>query len=146
MGYFSTPATASEQISELPNADTPIFGVSFLSQDERKIAMKKRIFSMFLALVMLLGQLPATISAASSLEDAMKEVSIFARYNELDWLTMNGSVKKQRYIYYKLFVIFHLNLMYLGKWRQSLYFQVFPPFALRESSSHKLVFPGVSLR
>jgi len=36
--------------------------------------------------------------------------------------------------------------MYLGKWRQSLYFQAFPPFAIRESFSHKLVFPGVSLR
>jgi len=35
--------------------------------------------------------------------------------------------------------------MYLGKWRQSLYFQAFPPFSMWENSSHKLVFPGVSL-
>ncbi len=42
--------------------------------------------------------------------------------------------------------VFHPNLMYLGKWRKSLDFQAFPPFSIRESSSHKLVFPGVSLR
>ncbi len=63
--------------------------------------MKKRIFSMFLALVMLLGILPVTSLAAPTLEEAMAEVSIYGKYEPLEWLTMNGSVKTQRYTYYK---------------------------------------------
>ncbi len=62
--------------------------------------MKKRFFSILLVFAMLLGLLPTTAFAAPTLEDAMKEVNIFARYNVLNWLTMNGSVKEQRYIYY----------------------------------------------
>ena len=62
--------------------------------------MKKRIISLFLALVTLLGILPVTSLAAPTLEEAMAEVDIYARNEPLDWLTMNGSVKEQHYTYY----------------------------------------------
>ncbi|MCI8914625.1 MAG: Cys-Gln thioester bond-forming surface protein, partial [Lawsonibacter sp.] len=63
--------------------------------------MKKRIISLFLALVALLGILPVTSLAAPTLEEAMAEVDVYARNETLDWLTMNGSVKEQHYTYYK---------------------------------------------
>lgn len=63
--------------------------------------MTKRILSLFLVLLTICGMLAVPASAAPPLEEAMAEVDIYARYNELDWLTMNGAVKKQRHIYYK---------------------------------------------
>ena len=57
--------------------------------------MKKRILSLFLAVLLLVGLLPTSALAASSLEDAMREVSIYARNDDLNWLTMNGSVRTQ---------------------------------------------------
>ena len=62
--------------------------------------MKKRMISLFLALVALLGILPVTSLAAPTLEEAMAEVNVYARSEVLDWLTMNGSVKEQHYTYY----------------------------------------------
>lgn len=63
--------------------------------------MKKRMISLLLVLVTLLGILPVTSFAAPTLEEAMAEVDIYARNETLDWLTMNGSVKEQHYTYYK---------------------------------------------
>ena len=63
--------------------------------------MKKRILSLFLAVLLLVGLLPTGALAASSLEDAMREVSIYARNDDLNWLTMNGSVRTQHYTYYR---------------------------------------------
>ena len=63
--------------------------------------MKKRILSLFLAVLLLVGLLPTSALAASSLEDAMSEVSIYARNDDLNWLTMNGSVRTQHYTYYR---------------------------------------------
>ena len=63
--------------------------------------MKKRILSLFLAVLLLVGLLPTSALAASSLEDAMREVSIYARNDDLNWLTMNGSVRTQHYTYYR---------------------------------------------
>ena len=63
--------------------------------------MKKRIISLFLALVTLLGILPVTSLAAPTLEEAMAEVNVYAKNETLNWLTMNGSVKEQHYTYYK---------------------------------------------
>lgn len=63
--------------------------------------MKKRILSLFLAVLLLVGLLPPSALAASSLEDAMREVSIYARNDDLNWLTMNGSVRTQHYTYYR---------------------------------------------
>lgn len=65
----------------------------------RRFFMTKRIISLFLVLVTLLGVLTVPAGAASSLEEAMKEVNIYARNEDLDWLTMNGSVKTQHYTY-----------------------------------------------
>lgn len=63
--------------------------------------MKKRMISLLLVLVTLLGILPVTSFAAPTLEEAMAEVDVYARNETLDWLTMNGSVKEQHYTYYK---------------------------------------------
>ena len=63
--------------------------------------MKKRILSLFLAVLLLVGLLPTSALAASSPEDAMREVSIYARNDDLNWLTMNGSVRTQHYTYYR---------------------------------------------
>ena len=63
--------------------------------------MKKRMISLFLALVTLLGILPVTSFAAPTLEEAMAEVNVYAKNETLNWLTMNGSVKEQHYTYYK---------------------------------------------
>ena len=63
--------------------------------------MKKRILSLLLAVLLLVGLLPTSALAASSLEDAMREVSIYARNDDLNWLTMNGSVRTQHYTYYR---------------------------------------------
>ena len=62
--------------------------------------MKKRIISLLLVLVTLLSILPMTSLAAPTLEEAMAEVNVYARNEDLDWLTMNGSVKTQHYTYY----------------------------------------------
>ena len=64
--------------------------------------MKKRMLSLFLAVMMLVGMIPITPSAhaASTLEEAMKDVSVYAHSQKLNWLTMNGSVKEQEYTYY----------------------------------------------
>jgi len=62
--------------------------------------VKKRMISLLLVLVTLLGILPVTSFAAPTLEEAMAEVDVYARSETLDWLTMNGSVKEQHYTYY----------------------------------------------
>ena len=62
--------------------------------------LKKRFISMCLAFVMLLGILPVNAFAFSSLDEAMKEVDIYARDEEMVWLTMNGKINKQKMIYY----------------------------------------------
>ena len=63
--------------------------------------MKKRILSLLLAVLLLVGLLPTDALAASSLEEAMREVSIYAKNKDLNWLTMNGSVRTQHYTYYR---------------------------------------------
>ena len=62
--------------------------------------MKKRILSMLLALVTLLSMLPIPANAASTLDEAMAEVNVYGKKEDLNWLTMNGSVKVQHYTYY----------------------------------------------
>jgi hypothetical protein len=61
--------------------------------------MSKRIISLFLAVVTVMGLFVLPGSAASTLEDAMAEVNVYARNDDLNWLTMNGSVKTQHYTY-----------------------------------------------
>ncbi len=65
--------------------------------------MKKRILSFLLAFVMILGILPAgplPAFAASSEEEALGEVDIFNGDHEIAYLSINGSVRKQKYTYY----------------------------------------------
>ena len=65
--------------------------------------MKKRILSFLLAFVMILGILPAgslPAFAASSEEEALGEVDIFNGDHEIGYLSINGSVRKQKYTYY----------------------------------------------
>ena len=59
--------------------------------------MYKRIIAMMLALVTVFGLFTVPASAASTLEEAMAEVDIYARGEELVYLTMNGQVKGQHY-------------------------------------------------
>ena len=65
--------------------------------------MKKRVISLILALVMALGMIPTAIfpaSAASTPEEALGEINIYNSGVTLDYLCVNGRVKKQPYDYY----------------------------------------------
>ena len=62
--------------------------------------MTKRILSLFLAVLTLVSTFTLPVSAAPTLEEAMAEVDVYARNDDLEWLTMNGSVKTQHYTYY----------------------------------------------
>ena len=62
--------------------------------------MFKRILSMLLAVAVMASMLVIPSSAAPTLDEAMKEVNIYAKDKDLDWLTMYHKVKKQNYTYY----------------------------------------------
>ena len=62
--------------------------------------MTKRITALFLTLVTLLSLVAVPANAATSLEEAMAEVNVYARNDDLDWLRVNGAVKTQHYTYY----------------------------------------------
>ena len=62
--------------------------------------MKKRILPLLLTVAMLLGIAPPIAEAASTLEEAMADVRIYARPEKLNWLTMNGTIREQEYTYY----------------------------------------------
>ena len=52
-------------------------------------------------LLLLIGLLPTSALAAPTLEEAMREVSVYAKNTDLNWLTMNGTVRTQHYTYYR---------------------------------------------
>ena len=60
----------------------------------------KKLLSMFLACVLLLGILPTSVFAADSVEEALGEVNIYNGDYELGYLSINGAVKKQTYTYF----------------------------------------------
>ena len=60
----------------------------------------KKLLSLFLVLVTLLGILPTAAFAADSEEEALGEVSIYNGEYELGYLSINGSVRKQIYTYF----------------------------------------------
>ncbi len=60
----------------------------------------KKLLSMFLACVLLLGILPTSAWAADSVEAALGEVDIYNGGYELGYLSINGAVKKQTYTYF----------------------------------------------
>ena len=62
--------------------------------------MKKRLVSMLLALVMVLGMLPATALAAGSEEEALDEVNIYNGEQKLSYLSINGRIRELIYTYF----------------------------------------------
>ena len=62
--------------------------------------MKKRLVSMLLALVMVLGMLPTTALAASSEEEALGEVNIYNGEQKLSYLSINGRIRELIYTYF----------------------------------------------
>ena len=62
--------------------------------------MKKRLVSMLLALVMVLGMLPATALAASSEEEALGEVNIYNGEQKLSYLSINGRIRELIYTHF----------------------------------------------
>ena len=62
--------------------------------------MKKRLISMLLLVVMVLGMLPATALAASSEEEALGEVNIYNGKQKLSYLSINGRIRELIYTYF----------------------------------------------
>ena len=62
--------------------------------------MKKRMVSMLLALVMVLGMLPVTVLAAGSEEEALGEVNIYNGEQKLSYLSINGRIRELIYTYF----------------------------------------------
>ena len=60
----------------------------------------KKLLSLFLVLVTLLGIIPTSAFAADSVEAALGEVNIYNGGYELGYLSINGAVKKQDYTYF----------------------------------------------
>ena len=60
----------------------------------------KKLLSLLLVVVTLLGILPASAFAADSVEAALGEVDIYNGGYELGYLSINGAVKKQDYTYF----------------------------------------------
>ena len=62
--------------------------------------MKKRFFSMLLALIMALGLFPTPASAASSVDEALGEINIYNGGTKMSYLSINGKIQSQIYTYY----------------------------------------------
>lgn len=62
--------------------------------------MKKRMLSLFLVFVTLLGILPTAALAANTEEEALGEVDIYNGGYELSYLTINGRIRTQDYTYF----------------------------------------------
>lgn len=60
----------------------------------------KKLLSLFLACILLLGILPTSVFAADSVEEALGDVNIYNGDYELGYLSINGAVKKQTYTYF----------------------------------------------
>ena len=62
--------------------------------------MTKRITALFLTLLTIFSLVAVPANAASTLEEAMADVNVYARNDDLDWLRVNGAVKTQHYTFY----------------------------------------------
>ena len=60
----------------------------------------KKLLSLFLVCILLLGILPTSVFAADSVGEALGEVNIYNGDYELGYLSINGAVKKQTYTYF----------------------------------------------
>ena len=63
-------------------------------------ATAKRMLALVLAMLTIMGNFALPANAASSLEEAMNEVHVYATVKDLKWLTMNGNVQTLWYTYY----------------------------------------------
>lgn len=62
--------------------------------------MKKRLITMLLALLMVMGLLPTAAFAASTPEEALGEIDIYNGGEKLSYLSINGRVRTLIYTYY----------------------------------------------
>ena len=62
--------------------------------------MKKRLITMLLTLLMVMGLLPTAVFAASTPEEALGEIDIYNSGTELSYLMINGRVRTLIYTYY----------------------------------------------
>ncbi|MBR1455843.1 MAG: Cys-Gln thioester bond-forming surface protein, partial [Oscillospiraceae bacterium] len=62
--------------------------------------MRKKFLAFLLAVLTVVSTLAMPVSAASTREEAMRDVNVYAKDKDLNYLTMNGSVKVQHYTYY----------------------------------------------
>ena len=62
--------------------------------------MKKRIISLLLVLITVLGMFPTAAFAAATEEEALGEVDIYNSGYELSYLSINGRIRTQIYTYY----------------------------------------------
>ena len=62
--------------------------------------MKRKILALLLVLVTVLGMFPVTAQAASSEEEALGEIDIYSDGTALDYLSINGAARTQKYTYY----------------------------------------------
>ena len=62
--------------------------------------MKRKILALLLVLVTVLGMVPAPAMAASSEEEALGEIDIYSDGTTLDYLSINGAARSQKYTYY----------------------------------------------
>ena len=60
----------------------------------------KKLLTLFLALTLILVILPTASFAADTPDDALGEVDIFNGDHEIAYLSINGSVRTQKYTYY----------------------------------------------
>jgi len=67
---------------------------------KRRNSAKHRILALLLVLVTVLGMFPATAQAASSEEEALGEIDIYSDGTTLDYLSINGAARSQKYTYY----------------------------------------------
>ena len=67
---------------------------------KRRNFVKYRILALLLVLVTVLGMFPATAQAASSEEEALGEIDIYSDGTALDYLSINGAARTQKYTYY----------------------------------------------
>ena len=62
--------------------------------------MKRKLLALLLTLLTVLGMFPATALAASSEEEALGEIDIYSDGTALDYLSINGAARSQKYTYY----------------------------------------------
>ena len=62
--------------------------------------MKKRLLSMLLVLITVLGLIPTTAFAASSEQEALGEIDIYNGGVTMSYLSINGRIREQIYTYY----------------------------------------------